>query len=96
MPLDRINSEPLEPYLNEEAVLAQLSAEHIITMLQQLPLPYRLVFSLYVLDGYSHQEIARQLGLAESTSRAHLSEANKRLRQALNQQTNQSDVPTRR
>lgn len=94
--LDAGPHEPAEPHLNDEAIFAQLSAEHIIAVLQQLPLPYRLVFSLYVLEGYSHQEIARQLGLAESTSRAHLTEANKRLRQALSQQINHTNAPTRR
>lgn len=76
-----------EPYLNDDAIFAQLSAEHIITVLHQLPTPYRLVFSLYVLDGFVHQEIAEQLGIAESTSRAHLTEANRRLRRALASQT---------
>ncbi len=83
-------AEPIEPYFNDEQILAKLSAESIIDLLQRLPLPYRLVFSLYVLEGYSHQEIAQQLGLAESTSRAHLSEANRRLRLAL---TDQSHIP---
>lgn len=75
-----------EPYLNDEAIFAQLSVEHILTVIHQLPLPYRMVFSLYVLEGYTHREIAEQLGLAESTSRAHLSEANRLLRKALTNQ----------
>ena len=72
-----------EPYLNDEAILAKLSTDDILKALHQLPLPYRVVFGLYVLDGYSHREIAERLGLAESTSRAHLTEANQRLRRAL-------------
>lgn len=76
-----------EPYLNDEAVFAQLSAEDILAALHQLPTAYRLVFSLYVLEGYSHREIAERLGLAESTSRAHLTEANRRLRYVLSIQT---------
>ena len=72
-----------EPYLNDEAIFSQLSVEHILTVLHQLPAPYRMVFSLYVLDGYSHREIAGQLSIAESTSRAHLTEANRLLRRAL-------------
>ncbi|GAB4009767.1 hypothetical protein GCM10028808_19200 [Spirosoma migulaei] len=75
-----------EPYLNDEAIFAQLSAEHILAVIHQLPLPYRMVFSLYVLEGYTHREISEQLGLAESTSRAHLSEANRLLRKALTNQ----------
>lgn len=75
-----------EPYLNDEAIFSQLSVEHILTVLHQLPVPYRMVFSLYVLEGYSHREIADQLSIAESTSRAHLSEANRLLRRALTTQ----------
>lgn len=76
-----------EPYLNDETILARLSAEDILTLLHQLPVSYRVVFSLYVLEGYSHREIAGRLGLTESTSRAHLTEANRRLRHALTSQT---------
>lgn len=85
-----------EPYLNDEAVFAQLSAEDILTVLHQLAPPYRVVFSLYVLEGYSHREIAGRLGLAESTSRAHLTEANRLLRRALGSQTTRNHERTNR
>ncbi|MGA0559917.1 RNA polymerase sigma factor [Larkinella sp. VNQ87] len=86
----------VEPYQNDEAILAQLSAEHILAALHQLPTPYRLVFSLYVLEGYSHREIANHLNLAESTSRAHLTEANRLLRRALATQTTDHHARTNR
>lgn len=73
----------MEPNLNDEAVYAHLSAEEIIRALQRLPSTYRVVFSLYVLEGYAHREIAEQLRIAESTSRAHLTEANRLLRTLL-------------
>lgn len=76
-----------EPYLNDEAIFAQLSADDILAVLHQLPISYRLVFSLYVLEGYSHREIAERLGIVESTSRSHLAEANQRLRRTLAIQT---------
>lgn len=90
IPLQGVDYELVEPYLNEDAIYAQLSAEHILAVLHQLPVPYRLVFSLYVLEGYTHGEIAQRLVIAESTSRSHLSEANRRLRQSLSTQT----IPT--
>ncbi len=80
---ERVAGRLREPYLNDEAVFAQFSAEHILAILHRLPVPYRVVFSLYVLEGYSHAEIAARLNMAESTSRSHLSEANRLLRQAL-------------
>lgn len=79
-----------EPYQNEEGVLARLSAEEILAQLQQLPSALRIVFGLYVLEGYSHQEIAQKLSIAESSSRSYLNEANKRLRKVLTLQ-NESD-----
>jgi RNA polymerase sigma-70 factor (ECF subfamily) len=83
---DVVGNQLEEPYMNDQSVLAHLSAEHILTILQGLPATQRLVFSLYVIEGYSHQEIGRQLTIAESTSRFYLTEANRLLRQALTQQ----------
>ena len=68
---------------NDAQIFAKISAEEIIKVLQTIPLTYRIVFGLYVLEGYSHAEIAEKLNIVESTSRAHLTEANKRLRKAL-------------
>ncbi len=67
----------------EEAVYGRLSVQEIMAAVQALPVPYRLVFNLYVLEGYAHKEIAERLRIAESTSRAHLSEANAMLRKAI-------------
>ena len=85
-----------EPYLNDEAIFAHLSAEHILIVLHQLPDSYRMVFSLYVLEGYSHREIATQLTIAEGTSRAYLTEANRLLRQALTTQMPDNHERTKR
>ncbi|MBC8155783.1 MAG: RNA polymerase sigma factor [Bacteroidetes bacterium] len=85
--IDQVENQLVEPNVGDEAVYASLSAEEIINALQELATPYRVVFSLYVLDGYSHREIAAQLSIAESTSRAHLSEANRLLRRRLADQT---------
>jgi RNA polymerase sigma-70 factor (ECF subfamily) len=51
----------------------ELNDEHgIFKIIEELPLPYRLIFNLYVIEGYSHQEIAIMMGVAESTSRTQL------------------------
>ncbi|QHT65866.1 sigma-70 family RNA polymerase sigma factor [Rhodocytophaga rosea] len=85
-----------EPYLNDEALFAQFSAEDILQILQQMSAPYRMVFSLYVMEGFSHREIAQQLNIAESTSRSHLTEANRLLRQSLSKQTQDNYARTKR
>ncbi|MGI9542993.1 MAG: RNA polymerase sigma factor [Cyclobacteriaceae bacterium] len=55
-------------------------AQEILKMVQELSPAIRTVFNLYVIEGYSHKEISKNLNVTESTSRAHLSEANKKLR----------------
>ena len=55
----------------------------LIGMVRQLPLSYRWVFNLYVIDGYSHKEIAALLKISESTSRSNLAKAKEHLRQML-------------
>src|SRR5687767_7457887 len=52
-----------------------LEAEDLLRMIQELPAGYRLVFNMYAIDGYSHKEIAEQLGISENTSKSQLSRA---------------------
>lgn len=52
----------------------------LLTSIQELPNQYRLVFNLYVLDGYSHKEIAEMLDIAVGTSKSNLNRAKKILR----------------
>jgi RNA polymerase sigma-70 factor (ECF subfamily) len=60
--------------LQEEA-LNNLSADEIFKMIVQLPVGYRTVFNLYVIEGIPHAEIALLLGIAEGTSKSQLSKA---------------------
>lgn len=60
--------------LQEEA-LNNLSANEIFNLIIQLPVGYRTVFNLYVIEGMPHNEIAERLGIAEGTSKSQLSKA---------------------
>jgi RNA polymerase sigma factor (sigma-70 family) len=53
----------------------QLEAEDLLKLVAELPAGYKIVFNLYALDGYSHKEIAGQLGISENTSKSQLSRA---------------------
>ncbi len=65
----------------EELPLPMLSPEEdVLPILQQLPEAYRIVFNLYVLEEYKHKEIAKLLGITESTSRSNLARAKEKLR----------------
>jgi len=59
------------------------SLEYLLHEVNSLPLNYSLVFSLYVLDGYSHQEISTELGISVAASKVQLSRARKTLQQRL-------------
>ena len=52
-----------------------LHEEDLLEMVRQLPAGYRSVFNMYAIDGYSHKEIAEQLGISENTSKSQLSRA---------------------
>ncbi len=56
-------------------VMDTLNEEQLMKMVQNLPDGYRIVFSLNVIEGYSHAEIAEMLGVQEVTSRSQLMKA---------------------
>jgi RNA polymerase sigma factor (sigma-70 family) len=60
-----------------------LEAEDLMNMIKELPTGYRIVFNLYAIDGYSHKEIADQLGISENTSKSQLSRARTYLQKML-------------
>ncbi|HEY9005712.1 RNA polymerase sigma factor [Ohtaekwangia sp.] len=53
----------------------RLETEDLLNLIQELPAGYRIVFNMYAIDGYSHKEIAEQLGISENTSKSQLSRA---------------------
>ncbi len=63
--------------------LSNISAEEIIILLQHLSPAYRSVFNLYVIEGYSHKELADMLNITESTSRSNLVKARAKLKELL-------------
>ncbi|MCH7514541.1 MAG: RNA polymerase sigma factor [Bacteroidetes bacterium] len=61
----------------------ELTVEKIKNAIVKLPDGYRLVFSLYLLEGYDHQEIAGILNISESTSKSQYNRAKKKLRELI-------------
>ena len=61
-------------------ILSTISAEEILTILQQLPPQYRAVFNLYAIEGYTHSEIASMLEISEGTSKSNLFKARAHLK----------------
>lgn len=56
-------------------VIADLTAEQILQLVNKLTPAYRSVFNLYVVEGYSHKEIGEMLGINEGTSKSNLAKA---------------------
>lgn len=63
------------PVAYEDGVLNDLTCEELVTLIQTLTPKYRLVFNLYGIEGYSHQEISEALGISVGTSKSNLSRA---------------------
>lgn len=62
-------------FRTDEDFASSLDAETLTKNLQKLPPGYRAVFNLYAIDGYSHDEIAEQLGITVGTSKSQLFKA---------------------
>jgi RNA polymerase sigma factor (sigma-70 family) len=63
--------------------LENLNAQDILNLLKQLPPMHAAIFNLYEIDGYSHEEIAKMLGIAVSSSRVYLTRAKEKLKKLL-------------
>lgn len=68
------------PLVVHGEVESQLSADELLAMMHRLPEGYRLVFNLFVLEGYDHHEIAGMLDIQEATSRSQLFKARQMLK----------------
>ncbi|WP_299108080.1 sigma-70 family RNA polymerase sigma factor [uncultured Winogradskyella sp.] len=65
------NIEDVSVDINEDDV----SIDYLLKIIQELPDRYRLVFNLYVLDGYSHVEISELINISTGTSKSNLARA---------------------
>ncbi len=68
-------------------VISILGEEVIMNAVQGLPPSYRMVFNLYVVEGYKHSEIAQKLNISEGTSKSNLNIARTKLMKILNLET---------
>ena len=78
-----------ENQLTEEEITVDVDEKNIslsflLSLINELPPKYQLVFNLYVLDGYSHQEISEVLNISIGTSKSNLFRARKLLQNKIN------------
>lgn len=82
VPLE-MESKVEQSYDGEKEILDRMDLVHIIELISELPLKYRVVFNLAAIDGYSHAEIAELLSISEVNSRVNLNRAKSILRKRL-------------
>ncbi|GAB4091113.1 RNA polymerase sigma factor [Flaviaesturariibacter terrae] len=91
--LQEIGSLPEEVWQPEDPSARSDNAllyKELVKEIKKLPPAYRAVFNMYVIDGFSHQEIADQLGIAVGTSKSNLAKARMSLQKTLKK--NDSDL----
>ncbi|WP_026451177.1 RNA polymerase sigma factor [Aequorivita capsosiphonis] len=65
----------IEDNAEEEVESEGIPLDFLLKIVQELPDRYRLVFTMYVMDGYQHKEIAEMLGISDGTSKSNLARA---------------------
>jgi RNA polymerase sigma-70 factor (ECF subfamily) len=64
-----------EQFVMQSNVESTISSKELLQLVMTLPPAYKMVFNLYVFEGYKHKEIAELLGISEGTSKSNLSDA---------------------
>lgn len=67
----------------EPSAYAHLTEKDLLALINNLPDGYRLIFNLYVIEGYQHDEIAEMLGIQSGTSRSQLVKARNMLQKQI-------------
>ena len=67
-------------------ILEKMSANELIEEIKKMPPGYRVVFNMFAIEGYSHQEIAEKLGVKESTSKSQYLRARAYLKERISKQ----------
>ena len=70
-----------------ETPLDKMTYDELLKLVQQLSPGYRTVFNLFVIEGMSHEEISKRLGIAEGTSKSNLAKARMHLQKLIIKKT---------
>jgi RNA polymerase sigma factor (sigma-70 family) len=90
-----VSEETVNLPVYDESQLEKLSCKEIMESIQNLSPGYRAVFCLFVIDGFTHEEIARRLGIAVGTSKSNLAKARANLKQKLMNRQNFNNYESR-
>ncbi|MEM7039938.1 MAG: RNA polymerase sigma factor [Bacteroidota bacterium] len=76
----------LDQAMDEDAghdIVAKMSSDEILELIQALPPGFRTIFNLYAIEGFTHREIAEKLGISEGTSKSQLARARAALQESI-------------
>ena len=59
----------------KNTIVDKISSKYLLTLINALPEGYRLIFNMFAIEGYSHQEISDELNISVGTSKSNLSRA---------------------
>lgn len=86
-PYNKYENNEIKENINEDdhytSIIEKLDNHQLLNLINQLPHGYRLVFNMYVIDGYTHQEIAGELNISVNTSKSQLYAAKQLLKKRL-------------
>lgn len=88
--IEVVNSNIPDEVEVEADIDEDIPLDYLLKIIQELPDRYRLVFNLYVLDGYTHKEIAEMLEISAGTSKSNLARAKIILKEKLEQSYSQN------
>jgi RNA polymerase sigma-70 factor (ECF subfamily) len=81
---DHVDSSYAETMINSsDNVISELSNQELLEMIDRMPDGYKMIFNLYVVEGYNHGEIAEMLDIAEGSSKSQLSKAKNYLKKLI-------------
>lgn len=80
--------ENMQHMQEKDHILEALHYQDLVKLVQKLSVAYRTVFNLFVIDGFSHQEIAQKLSISEGASKSNLFKARKHLREMIEEMEN--------
>jgi RNA polymerase sigma factor (sigma-70 family) len=86
--VETINENEILSVHDEPEYIEPVPSETLLAMIQSLPEGYRMVFNLYVFEGYSHKEIAEAMNFSENTSKTQLMKARRQLQNKIFEYTN--------
>lgn len=81
--LTMIFEDQLESLSEEPVVLKNLEEKEVLSKINELPEDYRIIFNMYIIEGFGYAEIAEMLNLKETSCRMRLSRARKKLHSIL-------------